>query len=92
MTTRKLRRVGRGDAFKVEDAVYNDVVMLRKLVKNLLIENKNLQYKGEGWHAEPPYYFQTYPRTADYVRGPMRCHAKLIVERIDSILDYLDDK
>ena len=52
---------------------------LSRLVTNLLVENKNLKSDKPG---ELAYYFREFPRTEQYVSGPLARQAEHILERI----------
>ncbi|MCW3782985.1 hypothetical protein [Defluviimonas salinarum] len=58
---------------------------LKALVRNLLVENRNLKPREDarGWPAEA-YYFAAYPKTADYVSGPLKRQAECILERLEN--------
>ena len=54
---------------------------LRRAIVNLLIDNKNFRSQEGGRRA---HYFEAYPRTEEYVRGPLRTAAEHILETVDA--------
>jgi hypothetical protein len=56
--------------------------MLRRLVKNLLVDNKNLR---------SGYYYEEYPKTVQYVHGPLKEQAEYILERLDMTKDLMKE-
>lgn len=65
------------------DFIAYEFKRLETLVRNLLVENKNLKPQ-EGRQA---YYLAQYPQTASYVAGPLREQADAILERIGEVRD-----
>jgi hypothetical protein len=55
---------------------------LHRLVNNLLIENKNLK---------SGYYYEEYPKTYQYVNGPLKDQAEYILERLDMARDLMKE-
>lgn len=49
---------------------------LARLVRNLLVDNKNF---------ESGYYYREYPSSRDFVRRVLREHAQHIIERIETL-------
>lgn len=60
---------------------------LARCVKNLLVDNRNfkVQRDPQNHREQPAYYFQTYPRTPDFVREVLATQADHILERIEEI-------
>lgn len=63
------------------DVVRQQFGLLRKAVRNLLVDNKNFVSQAPGKRA---YYYETYPQTPDFVAGPLRSAAQHILETVDA--------
>lgn len=83
-----------------EEILLYEIQLLKKLVSNLLIDNKNFKATQvdksvNPWHEgyKQAYYFDPingYDKTSAFVRGPLKAYAKAITERIESIEGMLE--
>ena len=64
--------------------VETQFAQLRRAIVNLLVDNKNFKAQGADRRA---HYFEAYPRTEDYVHGPLRTAAEHILETVDASRD-----
>lgn len=62
------------------DVVRQQFALLRKSVTNLLVDNKNFTSQAPGKRG---HYFEEFPRTEDYVRGPLRSAAEHILDSVE---------
>lgn len=74
--------------FTTLDAVEHDRQRLTRIVQNLLIDNVN--FKAKDSHTQA-YYFERYPKTYEYVRGPLKTQAESIIDEINDVFNYVKD-
>ncbi|AGS81063.1 hypothetical protein [Caulobacter phage Cr30] len=58
---------------------------LERLVRNLLIDNKNFKISK---NDQIGYYFREYPSSFSYVRGPLKDHAEFILNEIEKTREF----
>lgn len=60
---------------------------LTRLVRNLLIDNKNFQISTDvaSGSSHQAHYFKEYPQSSDFVRHVLREQAEFILERVDDL-------